>query len=75
MPSQDAIQFCLKSSIGGYLLVKACFSCTQITAEIVHVELSMLSSELLLVSLELQELFAIDDCPSIATASGFCSGC
>jgi hypothetical protein len=74
MPSQDAIQFRLKS-IGGYLLVEACFSCARITAEIAYIELSTLSGELLLVSLELQELFAIDDCPSIAAASGFRSGC
>jgi hypothetical protein len=65
---RDTVQLGLEFRRIGLLLVKCDVAGARISLEILHVELNLLSGELLLVSLELEEFLAVDRC-SLRTPS------
>jgi hypothetical protein len=58
----DTVQLGLEFQRIGLLLVECDVAGARISLEISHVELNVLSGELLLVSLELEEFLAVDCC-------------
>ena|SRR5277367_3646947 len=60
----------LQYQIGSFFLIKANLSCPRVTSEVTHVRFNMLSRKLLLISLELEEFFAVDSGTASSTWSG-----
>ena len=69
----DAVEFGLESVAVGLFLIEREFSSLGVVTKVSHIQFNMLSSEFLLVGLELQKLLAIDHSATTSATTSTCS--
>jgi hypothetical protein len=68
MLAVDTVELGLQRQTGGFFLIEGNLSCPRVASKVTHVEFNMLSSKVLLITLELEKFFTVDDGTAPATS-------